>query len=195
MYKRTGHVINIAAVDWDRTLTTSQGANIISISELHIAGPICRIRIYGPPSYNIYPATDPDAPPPTPIEVPKKKFKFFNTNFNDKRLSGAISADGIEENIGWSTGNKYIQKDHYEIVFDAEEEKGEVGMEFLCMPLVSAAFKVPSTQGFAMGVVLVEAEGTGDGKARGNVYRRVGWCFMWRDLEDWRVRNVNVVIY
>ena len=190
MYKRTGHVVDIATINWDKTIFTSQNPTI-SISELHIKGPVCRIRIYDPPQYNIYPATDVDAPRPKPIEIPKgKAFGIFNRNFDTKRLSGVISAGGITEHVGWQTGNKYIQKDHYEIVFDAEGEEGRMDQEYLCMPLVSAAFKVPSTQSFAMGVVLVPAGIEG----KGNAYKRVGWAFMWRALEDHRIRNTEVII-
>ncbi|KAL3417905.1 heterokaryon incompatibility protein [Phlyctema vagabunda] len=187
MYKRTKHVVNIAQVDWRKTIATSC-ENSSNISELHISGPACRIQLYRAAEQSVFGAKDPDAETPVSPPSKKKALFIFNVTVSRDSISGAKSAPGLDERIGWAGAGKNIQRNHYEVIFDVSTDHPALGTEFLCMPLVSAGFALPTAQSFPMGIVLVPVD------AERKIYRRVGWCFMWSEIPADRVRNVEVVL-
>ncbi|KAH9216216.1 heterokaryon incompatibility protein-domain-containing protein [Leptodontidium sp. 2 PMI_412] len=188
MYQRTGHVVNIAEVNWKRTKSNKIDQRNISIQELHILGNVCQVKLYRRFDDGIFWAIDSGSESPPPPPQPKKFLGIFNRQLNWDQLSGIKAADGINGNLGWSGSSSKVLKNHYEIIFDSSTENPGIGTEFLCMPLVGAGFQAPSAQVFPSGLILVPVD------AARKVYRRLGWCFMWASVPDEKLREVELVI-
>lgn len=188
MYQRTGHVVNIAEVNWKKTIMKKLGQRSIYIQELHISGHVCQVKLYRRFDDGLFWAVDSGSEPPPPPVQPKKFLGIFNRQLNWDQFSGIKSADGINGNLGWSGSSSKVLKNHYEIIFDSSTEDPAVGTEFLCMPLVGAGFQTPAAQVFPSGLILVPVDG-----AR-KAYRRIGWCFLWAPVPDEKLREVELVI-
>lgn len=188
MYQRTGHVVNIAEMNWKNTIMKKLDGQSIFIQELHISGDVCHVKLYRRFDDGLFWAVDSGSEPPPPPVQPKKFLGIFNRQLNWDQLSGIKSADGINGNLGWSGSSSKVLKNHYEIIFDSATENPPIGTEFLCMPLVGAGFQAPSAQVFPSGLILVPAD------AARKVYRRIGWCFLWAPVPDEKLRKVELVI-
>ncbi|KAK0105330.1 hypothetical protein ONS96_004725 [Cadophora gregata f. sp. sojae] len=188
MYQRTGHVVNVAEVNWKKTNATKLDQRSISIEELHISGNVCQVKLYRRFDDGLFWAVDSSSEPPPPPQQPKKLLGIFNRPLNWDQLSGIKSADGINGNLGWSGSSSKVLKNHYEIIFDSSKENPPIGTEFLCMPLVGAGFQAPSAQVFPSGLILVPVN------AARKVHRRIGWCFLWAAIPDEKLREVDLVI-
>ncbi|KAL2065728.1 hypothetical protein VTL71DRAFT_3398 [Oculimacula yallundae] len=191
LYERTGHVVNLATVNWSKTSPRQLTEKTISIKELHISGNICRIRIYRKSEDGIFCAHDPNSSTPSPPE-PRKSWMGLLTmkegGPNPESLSGIKSATGFKQTFFWGGTASYVQNNHYEVLFDVSTMDPELGTEFLCMVLVGAGFQAQEARVFPMAVVLVPVD------AARKVYRRVGLCFMWAEIPDDRLREVEIIL-
>lgn len=192
MYKRSGHVVNLAEINWTNTSTEQLSPRAIAIPQLHISGHICNIRIYRKSEDGIFNAVELSANPPPPSRHAalrsKRTFFIFWRNFGYDRRSGIQSANGMHGGTGWSDGATDVERGHFEIIFDTTSEDPPVGTEYLCLTLVGVGLQAPTPQVFPAGIILAPVD------VSRKMYRRIGWCFLWADVPDEKLRKVEVVL-
>ena len=190
MYKRTEHVVNIAEIDWKKSVWESFNQRSISVKQLHVSGNVCRVRIYKRFEESIFWAVEASSNDPPPPQ-PRKFLGRWDLEIGWDDLSGVKSAvplGGFGGTLQLGSLSTRILTNHFEIIFDTSTENPPTGTEYLCMPLVGAGFQNPSPQLFHAGLILDPVD------AARKVYRRIGWCFMWASIPDDRLRKVELVI-
>ncbi|KAF2738682.1 hypothetical protein EJ04DRAFT_573540 [Polyplosphaeria fusca] len=200
MYSRTNHVTDVARVTAIGTTTTFASPTHYQVRP---SGPLCWIWVCGTHNETVHPATNfshefNSLPPKR--EVKSYPMKTATSSVYRRLYSGAKRARGIQgsgprqmetDNPLSSTVNLdhfIIDFNEHEVIFDTEVQIPAAGRAFRCIAMVNAGFLKGWARAFPMAMIVEPADGSEE------VWKRVGWAFLWADVPDENVEMGEVVV-